>query len=100
MNKLQQQLLDATKTYIDAKKNLEGIERQYNALYARLYLQEKILGMKTEEMRKNEMILIMENEYKAILDQLYDVRGKAREAYYWHEAIVILLNGTGGNHEV
>lgn len=90
---LQEQLLQATRAYIDAKNKLEGIERQYNALYARLYLQENILGMKTEEMRKNEMIRIMEVEHSGLLNDLYDLRGKSREAYYMREALSIILSG-------
>ena len=91
MNEQQKELLDLTKGYIVAKSELEGIERQYKALYAKLYLQEKILGMKTEAMRENEMTSVLENEHKELLDQLYNARGKSREYYYRREALMICM---------
>ena len=87
----QKELLDLTKGYIVAKNELEAVERQYKALYAKLYLQEKILGMKTEAMRENEMTAILENEHKELLDNLQNARGKSREYYYRREALVICM---------
>ena len=87
----QKELLDLTKGYIVAKNELEAVERQYKALYAKLYLQEKILGMKTEAMRENEMIAVLENEHKELLDNLQNARGKSREYYYRREALVICM---------
>ena len=91
MNEQQKELLDLTKGYIVAKNELEAVERQYKALYAKLYLQEKILGMKTEAMRENEMIAVLENEHRELLDKLYNARGTSREYYYRREALVICM---------
>ena len=91
MNEQQKELLNLTKDYIAAKNELEAVERQYKALYAKLYLQEKILGMKTEAMRENEMTAILENEHKELLDNLQNARGTSREYYYRREALVICM---------
>ena len=91
MNEQQKELLDLTKGYITAKNELEAVERQYKALYAKLYLQEKILGMKTESMRENEMTNTLETENSEFLNRLYDLRGKTREYYYRREALVICM---------
>jgi hypothetical protein len=91
MNDLQKQLLEVTKRYTDTKKLLSAVERQYTALYARLYLDEKITSLKNEEIRKNTLVLKMENEHKDILDLLEDLRNKTREAYYLYGAIMAVL---------
>ena len=93
----QKQLLDLTEGYIRAKNKLETLERQYKALYARLYLQERILGMKTEAMRENEMTNILENENRAFLDELYTQRGITRECFYKREALVICMQSKEDN---
>ena len=91
MNNNQKELLDLTQRYITAKNKLEGLERQYKALYAKLYLQERILGMKTEAMRENEMTQILENEHADFLNTLYECRGTTRELYYTREALILCM---------
>jgi hypothetical protein len=93
MNDLQKELLRISDLYSALKNNLDKIEREYNLVYAKEYLQERILGLKTEEMRKNEMTLIMQMEHGELLDTLQTQRGDTREAYYKREALAIILSG-------
>jgi len=85
------QLLKETEAYIISKNKLDILERRYNVLYATCYLQERILGFKTEEMRKQEMIRIMENEHQKALDELMELQGIVREHFYRMEALSIIL---------
>lgn len=99
MNDLQKLLLETSEAYTTMKKKLEYEERIYNGIYAGVYLQERITGMKTEEMRKNEMIRIMESEHKEMLDRLMNLKGDTRALYYRREALAIILGGKVGYHE-
>lgn len=93
MNDLQKQLLESTEKYTTLKKLLEQKQREYEFFYAGIYLQERILGMKTEEMRKQEMIRIMETENHDLLEALQELRGATREQYYKMEALTVVLSG-------
>lgn len=93
MNDQATQLLTVTSQYTTLKRALEAKEREYNNIYAQLYLSERVSGMKTEEMRKNEMIRIMENEHGEFITELQNLRGDTREAYYKREALAIILGG-------
>ena len=91
MTELQEELKSIADKYVTCKRELDKIERKYNLIYARQYLQERITGLKTEEMRKNEMICIMENEHAELLNQLQEQRGITREYFYKMEALKIIL---------
>ena len=93
MNDLQKELLETTQRYTNLKRQLEKTQREYEFFYAGIYLQERILGMKTEEMRKNEMIRIMETENHDLLEALQELRGATREQYYKMEALTVVLSG-------
>ena len=93
MNDHVTQLLTVTGQYKTLKRLLEAKEREYNNIYAQVYLSERVSGMKTEEMRKNEMIRIMENEHGEFITELQNLRGDTREKYYMREALAIILGG-------
>lgn len=93
MNELQIELLKVADEYTKYKRQLEKIQREYEFFYAGIYLQERILGMKTEEMRKQEMVRIMETENHDLLEALQDLKGATREKFYRMEALQTVLGG-------
>lgn len=97
MNELQTELLKVADEYTKLKRQLEKTQREYDFFYAGIYLQERILGMKTEEMRKNEMIRTMELENHDLLEALQELKGATREKFYRMEALRTVLGGKNIN---
>jgi hypothetical protein len=86
-------LIQITEKYVDLKKRLDEIEREYELAWANIFVSTRIQGFTNAETRKAECIKIMENENKALLDLLQELRGQSKKYWLIREAMIVMMKG-------
>lgn len=81
-------LLTLTRQYLEAKKELETVEREYELTRAKAYLSSQIQGYGNVQSRDAACTMLMEGDFPELMSRLYDARGKARELYFIREAVI------------
>ena len=86
-------LLQITDKYVELKKRLDEVEREYELTWASIFVSTRIQGFSNADTRKAECIKIMENENKALLDLLQELRGQSRKYFLIREAMIVMMKG-------